>query len=71
MISENVSLPASAQFLFTIGGHPANFIPSEIIPLTKGVEVNRRFKGPPTKDRVKKHKKYEFFLLLERICLGP
>lgn len=50
IISEKVSLPASSQFLFTIGGHPANFIPSELIPLTKGVEVSRRFKGPPTNE---------------------
>jgi len=50
-ISENVSLPASSQFLFTIGGHPANFIPSELVPLTKGDgEVSRRLQGPPTNE---------------------
>ena len=51
-ISENVSLPASSQFLFTIGGHPANFIPSELVPLKGEDEVSRKLQGPPTKDRV-------------------
>ena len=47
----------NSNFLFTIGGHPANFIPSELVPLTKNSKITRKLEAPPTKDRFTKNKK--------------